>query len=287
MEDSPAVSWYQSVVLGLVQGVTEFLPISSSAHLILVPRLFGWADQGLVTDIAANTGTLIAVAWYFRTDLRGLAGVISARGRGRTPVRADERALIWMLLASLPIAAAGWWLRDYVASDGRDPRLIAVTLIGFGLLLGVADLCAGPLSERLPWFGRRRGTASLRLRDAIVIGAAQALALIPGTSRSGVTMTAGLFAGFDRETAARISFLLALPVGVMAALADGVRLFSQPVAAAQILDLGLVILVSAVTGYAVIAWLLAWVRRRSLMVFVVYRLALGLVLLWLLGSSAI
>lgn len=243
----------------MVQGATEFLPISSSAHLILAPRLFGWPDQGLGFDIALHGGTLLALLLYFRRDLAGL---------GRTTP--------WLPLAvgTVPVIVAGLFLHDWIATSARDPRLLAVTLVVFGLLLGLADRLAT----------RRRGLDTVTWRDGLWVGCAQALALVPGVSRSGVTMTAGLGRGFDRPAAARFSFLLAVPATGLAfakealdavTVAGGAGAMGHPAA----LTVGF--LAAAVTGYAAVGWLLGWLGRHGLVGFVIYRVALGVVL-WIL-----
>jgi undecaprenyl-diphosphatase len=255
---------FHAVVLSLVQAVTEFLPISSSGHLILVPYLLGWPDQGLSFDIATNTGTLIAVLLYFRDDLRELiAGFFTGR-RGSEDF--EPRRLGWaVVLATVPVGIAGLLFHEAIGAHLRKPLLIATTAIVFGLVLGFAD-----------HVGRRdRELVGLGWRDALVIGAAQALALVPGTSRSGITITAALLLGFSRSTAARFSFLLAVPVGILAALLDLRHLLRGEVAADQLVAMLIAIVVSAAAGYVVIGWLLSWIRSRTLSVFVVYRLLLG------------
>ena len=255
----------QAVLLALVQAVTEFLPVSSSGHLILVPRLLGWPDQGLEFDIATNSGTLLAVMAYFRHDLAAMARGAAAAVRGGD-ARLPEARLAWvLLLATVPAAVTGLLIKDWVATAARGWELIAVNAVVYGTLLVAADR-----------FGRkRRPLAELGRREGLWIGAAQALALVPGTSRSGVTMTAALALGYDRESAARFAFLLAVPIGVLVGakqlldLALGVPL-GVPLAA-----LAIGVAVSALAGYAVIALLLGWVRRRSLAVFGAYRLLLA------------
>jgi undecaprenyl-diphosphatase len=256
----------QTILLALVQGITEFLPISSSAHLILVPYLFGWQDQGLRFDIAANTGTLLAVVLYFRQDLfrfsrAGLTSLkVAPEGWSQ-----DARMAWFLAAATVPVAVCGLVFYEWISTVGRQPQVLATTSIVFGLLL---------------WWADRRGKRSrpvetVRWRDAAGVGLAQALALIPGTSRSGVTMTAGLFAGLDREAAARFSFLLAVPVGLLAAVKDIVDLVRNPLLAGELGQLSLGLAVSAASAYLVIGWLLAWVRRQDLTIFVVYRILLG------------
>ena len=263
----------QAILLALVQGVTEFLPISSSAHLILFPYLFGWEDQGLAFDVAVNTGTLAAVMVYFRRDLAGLAAGAFAGG-GAEAEGLPPRRLAWALvLGTVPVAVAGLALSGWLETAARDPLLIAAASIGFGLLLWAAD-------RR----GRRvRELAGLGLGDAAVIGLGQALALIPGTSRSGITITVALLLGFRRPAAARFGFLLAVPVGLLAAGWDGVKLLSGAVPSAELLPMALGFGVAAVSAYLVIGWLLAWVERRDLSLFVAYRVLLGLLILgWVL-----
>ena len=255
----------QAVVLGIVQGLTEFLPISSSAHLILLPRLVNWPDQGLLFDVAANSGTLVAVVFFFRQDLLNLL---------RDARNGNRNLLFWLVAASVPLGMAGLTLAGFVEGQLRSPMVIAAATLGFGLLLGFADFRAA----------RSRADARDRLeqltwRDAAVLGALQALALIPGTSRSGITMTGGLLLGMDRELAARTSFLMAIPAGCMVALKGFMDLGAGTVETAQLGGVLAVFLVSAVSGWLVISLLLRWLRSRSMMVFVVYRIALAALLL--------
>jgi len=252
----------QLILVALVQGLTEYLPISSTAHLILLPRLFGWPDQGLAVDVAANTGTLLAVVAYFRKDLGVYVRALFRDG--------EERRMIPLLvLASLPVLVVGIAAGEWIAGDARSPAVIAWATIGFGLLLGVADR----------WGTQERRLDQVNWRNALVFGLAQATALIPGASRAGVVISAGRLLGFDRESSARFAFLLALPVGVFVAGKDSLDLLSGALPLSQLPSLVLVAAVSAVVGYLVIGGLLGWLRRRSLQVFVGYRLVLGAVLL--------
>jgi undecaprenyl-diphosphatase len=258
------LSLLHAVVLALVQAVTEFLPISSSAHLILVPRLLGWPDQGLAFDIATNTGTMLAVIAYFRRDLLDLAaGLLGRQGEveGMPP-----RRFFWALVVgTAPAAVTALLIHHWVETVARDPRILATTLIVFGLVLFAADRLGA----------RRRELAGLGIGDALLIGLAQALALVPGTSRSGVTIAAALALGFRRPAAARFSFLLAIPVGILAAGYDGLKILSGKVAISELAPMVVAVVVSAVAGYLVIGWLLGWLQRQTLTLFVVYRLALG------------
>jgi undecaprenyl-diphosphatase len=264
-------SW-QAVILALVQAVTEFLPVSSSGHLILLPRLLGWSDQGLEFDIATNTGTLIAVMAYFRSDIARMARVFAASFRASARAADPDARMVWLLVwGTVPAGLAGLLFKGWIASQGREPLLIAATAIAYGSLLLVADRRAR---------GERDGRElqALALRDAIFIGCAQALALVPGTSRSGITITAALLLGFARPAAARFSFLLAIPIGLLVAAKQGADLLAGIALGVPPAAIAIGIAVSAVAGYAVIAFLLDWVRKRSLAPFALYRIALGLAL---------
>ena len=256
------------LLLAVVQGLTEFLPVSSSAHLILLPRVLEHVDQGLRFDVAANTGTFLAVLAYFRREI-GAMTVAALTPAGREPDRAADRRLAWLIaLGSVPVLICGYLFRDTIATLARDPVLIAGTSILFGLLLAAADR-----------FGRRtRVLHQVTLKDAVFIGLAQALALVPGTSRSGITMTAGIAAHLRREDAARFSFLLAVPVGAAAAVWEGIG-FVRAGDWSSGWELLVVLVVSAIVGFGVIHFLLGFLRRRSLIGFAVYRVALGIVIL--------
>jgi len=258
-----------AIYLALLQGFTEFLPISSSAHLILLPRLLGWTDQGLAFDVAVHVGTLVAVLVYFRVDVLLL---LSAwlRSLGTRQTDADARLAWFVMLGTLPAAVFGLLLHDVVETWLRSPLVIAAATVGFGVLLGVAD-----------WRGRQqRDEHELRVMDVIVIGLAQALALVPGTSRSGITMTAGLALGMTRSAAARFSFLLSIPLIMMAGGYETLKLLEQ----AEPVDWQAILIGSAVS--AVSAWLcihlfLKLIERIGMMPFVVYRLLLGAALFWM------
>ncbi|MBF0154594.1 MAG: undecaprenyl-diphosphate phosphatase [Magnetococcales bacterium] len=263
---------FQGVVLGLIQGVTELLPISSSGHLILTPFFLGWKDQGLLFDMALNTATLLALMIYFRQDVFDLIrGWFVSLGGGGLADNPHGR-LAWAIgLATIPAGVAGILLKGFVEGAARDPRVIGSTLIFYGLLLWVVDRRA-TLTKKLD---------AMTLRDAMVIGAAQALALVPGTSRSGITMTAALLLGFNRETAARFAFLLAIPIGVAVAILDTKELLHENISLAAWKQIGVAFFVAGFSALAVIHWLLGWLRRRDMTPFVVYRVLLGLVVFWL------
>jgi len=257
--------FWQAILLALVQGLTEFLPVSSSAHLILPSQLLGWADQGLAFDVAVHVGSLAAVLLYFRRDLLDMfSGTVSSLKYRQ--LNEPSRMVLYLGLATVPAGLAGLLLDDLVSGELRSVTVIASTTIFFGLLLGLAD-----------WRGH--GDRTLDLRSAVIIGLAQVIALVPGTSRSGITMTAALFCGMDREAAARFSFLLSIPI----ILAAGTLKIAQLVAAGEAVDwlmLFAAVLAAAVTAYLAIAVFLQWVKRLGFLPFVLYRCALGLVLFY-------
>lgn len=253
------------VILSLVQGLTEFLPISSSAHLILVPVLTDWPDQGLAFDVAVHAGTLAAVVLYFRRELARMLVEWFASFKGRlTP---DARLAWAVLIGTIPVGLAGLLFKDVIETQLRSPMVIAVATIVFGLLLWYADSTGK----------RSKNEYGLLLCDVLIIGVAQALALIPGTSRSGITITAALMLGLNREAAARFSFLLSIPVIFLAGSLETMEyLGAASVEDAQPLLIGA--LLSAVSAYACIHYFLKLLERIGMMPFVAYRLVLGVVL---------
>ncbi len=252
------MSLLQAVVYGLVQGLGEFLPISSSAHLVLVPWLFGWSDPGLTFDVALHVGTLIAVVAYFWKDWRRL--II----RGFSDAGSTEGRLFWFLvLATIPGALGGFLLEKKAETVFRDPLLIAFMLIAMALCLYGADR----------YGSKKKGLSGVTLWGSLGIGVSQVLAIIPGVSRSGVTMASGLVSGLTREGAARFSFLLSTPVILGAALVKLPELASDP--AAITLNFVAAVVVSCVTGVVSIGFLLRYVVARSFLPFVVYRILLA------------
>ncbi len=263
----------QVVVLAIVQGLTEFLPVSSSAHLVLVGQLADWPDQGLVLDVAAHLGTLLAVITYFRADLLRMAGAVC--GLGRVDDVAQHRHLAFTLvLATLPVLLVGAIAFEAVSTYLRDIRVVAVATIVFGILLWIADRFA-PASRNMERMSARPG---------LVIGIAQVLALVPGVSRSGITMTMARALGFDAVTAARFSFLLSIPVIGAAGLFGAWEVASGAVAVPWGAFWATVIL-SAAAGWACISAFLALLERVGLTPFVIYRLVLGAALLWIAFSA--
>jgi undecaprenyl-diphosphatase len=258
------------IVLALIQGLTEFLPVSSSAHLILGSRVLGWPDQGLVFDVATHVGTLLAVLVYFRRELAAMITALVRPADSRA-ARADRALVGWLVIGSVPALAAGVLMHDLVEYYLRDVRVIAVTTLVFGGVLWWADAVGGTT----------RRVGDVGWRAAVLIGLAQALALVPGVSRSGVTITAGRFLGFGPEAAARFSFLLAIPI-IAAAGSYGAMRVANGQAPIDWLQFGLAVGFAALAGWACIAGFLALLRRVGLFPFVLYRLALGCTLLWLL-----
>ena len=269
-----------AIVLGLVQGFTEFLPISSSGHLLLVPWLFGWDDFESASvekafDVALHIGTLFAVVGYFRHDLsryvRAGARQLVQRERPAT----DEARLAWLLvLATVPAAAIGAVFSDTIDEHLGTPLIIAVSLIVFGLLLAWADRRQGA-----------RPIEDMRTRDALIVGAAQALALNPGTSRSGITMTAARFIGFNREAAVRISFLMSIPVIVGAVVFEVGGLVKDGIPEGLLVPMIAGIVASGLSGLLAVWGTLKIVRTYSFMPFVIYRIGLGVTILIILATG--
>ena len=261
----------QIIILAIVQGITEFLPISSSGHLVLVPYLFGWADQGLAFDVAVHLGSLAAVCIFFRKDIASLlsGGVQILAGNNKTP---ESRMALAITLGTVPAAACGLMFASWIEQNLRDPSVIVYTLAGYGILMALADR-----------FGRReRNIASVAYKDAFIIGCAQALALVPGTSRSGVTITAARMLGFERTDAARFSFLLSAPVILLAGGYKFVELIMSGVNVAWG-QLALGAVVACIVAYISIEFFMRVVTRIGLAPFAIYRLILAAVILYALA----
>ncbi len=256
------------LLLGLLQGLTEFLPVSSSAHLILLPIITDWQDQGLALDVAAHFGTLIAVVVYFRQDINK----IISNGLKSIPWQDNniDARLFWYLgFATIPVSAVGFLGRDFISEYFREPLIIAITTILFGLLLWWSDVRGK----------QDRNTETLCMRDIICIGLAQVLALIPGTSRSGITMTAGLMLGLNRTAAARFSLLLSIPVIFLAGSYEAFTLIMK----------GNTTDVNSFITVFIFSWLVAWttislflkfIEKTGMLPYVIYRLLLGSVLFY-------
>lgn len=265
------IDQWQAVFLALVQGLTEFLPISSSAHLVIPSLVLGWTDQGLAFDVAVHVGTLLAVLVYYRTDLRRMAGHWWCSLTGGDTC--DDSRLVWYLgLATVPAGLVGFFAGDYIEGNLRTLPVIATTTLVFGILLGIADRRAGGSSS-----GK-----SLGLMMALIIGLAQALAPIPGVSRSGITMTAALLLGMDRQSSARFSFLLSIPIIASAGLLQVWELASANTAV-DWMTLGLGTVISGIAAFMCIATFIRLLDKLGFMPFVYYRIGLAILLyvLWL------
>lgn len=270
------MNWFQAIILGIVQGLTEFLPVSSSGHLRIVPAFFGWEDPGTAFTAVTQLGTIAAVLIYFRRDLYRILTVWT-RSLWTPSLRKElDAKLGWFIgLGTIPLGVFGLLFNDFIEKSARDLRLIGCTLILLGILLQVAEM-----------FGKQRKmVAELTLKDGLIIGFAQAMAAIPGVSRSGATITAGLFLGFTREAAARYSFLLSVPAVVLSGIykLEDITAGDGPTLTATVIAT----ILAFVSGYAAIAWMLKYVSSHSMRGFVVYRILLGLMVLTLVGAGLI
>jgi undecaprenyl-diphosphatase len=274
---------FHAIVLGLVQGFSEFLPISSSAHLLFVPWLLGWDDfsgaggESLKQsfDVALHLGTFVAVLGYFRKDVKSyvVEGTKLVFTRTR-PVTTDGRLAWLFVLATIPAAAIGAIFEDQIGTALGSPLIIALSLIGFGILLGIADRAAG-----------KRKVEDFRMPDSLKVGVAQALALNPGTSRSGITMTAARWIGFDRDAAVRISFVMSLPVILGAVVFKMLKMFSEGGYEDLLVPMAVGIVTSCISGLIAVWGTIKLVSTRNLMPFVIYRIAIGVVMLVILAAG--
>lgn len=254
---------FQAVVLGIIQGLSEFLPISSSAHLALTPWLLGWDDPGLSFDVALHFGTLLAVLWYFRTEwvalIRAAFGILTT-GRIETP---EKRRVVYLILATIPGAVGGYLLQEQAASTFRSPQLIGITVIVVGIVLWLVDKLVD----------QRRVLGEMRWIDALLIGLSQAIALIPGVSRSGATMTTSRGLRFDRESAAEFSFLMSMPIIVAAIVMEGPKALAESGLTNEIMS---GVAASAISGWLAISILMRYVSRHSYGIFAFYRVVFGI-----------
>ncbi|GHH67789.1 undecaprenyl-diphosphate phosphatase [Streptomyces umbrinus] len=282
------MSWFESLILGLVQGLTEFLPVSSSAHLRLTAAFAGWEDPGAAFTAITQIGTETAVLIYFRKDI---ARIISAWFRSLTnkAMRSDHDAQMgWLvIIGSIPIGVLGVTLKDQIEGPFRDLRITATTLIVMGIILGVADRLAArdEAGGKHRAAKERKSLQDLSVKDGLIYGVCQAMALVPGVSRSGATISGGLLMGYTREAAARYSFLLAIPA-VLASGAfelkdasEGGHVSWGPTVFATI--------IAFLVGYAVIAWFMKFITTKSFMPFVYYRILLGILIIVLVSVGAL
>jgi undecaprenyl-diphosphatase len=270
------VSWLEAVVLGVIQGATEFLPISSSAHLLILSQIFGWDDPGAAFTAVTQIGTETAVIIYFRREIGAIL-----RSWARSITNADARQdpdarMGWLIIVgTIPIAVLGVLFKDQIETAARNLWLVAANLIIFGVILGVADALGS----------RTKSERDLTVRDGVLYGLAQSLALIPGVSRSGATISAGLGLGYTRGSAARYAFLLAVPAVLASGLFEARKIGDDTTVAWG--PTILATLIAFGVGFAVISWLMTWLTTRSYLPFVLYRIALGSIVMILLGLGVL
>lgn len=273
LDATPGINLFQAIVLGMVQGLTEFLPISSTAHLKVVPVVLGWGDPGVAFTAVIQLGSIAAVLWYFWSDLRQITtGSITAIARSNYDSN-DFRLALGIILGTIPIVVCGLLIKilipDFDSSPVRSLATIAIASIGMSLLLGSAEQIGK----------RKRNFDNLGVQDGVLMGLAQALALIPGVSRSGSTLTAGLFMGLERATAARFSFLLGIPAITLAGLVELKGAIDAGLGNEGIISLVVGTISAAVFSYAAIAWLLRYLQTKNTWIFIWYRLAFGVAIL--------
>lgn len=254
----------EAVVLGLTQGLTEFIPVSSTAHLYIVNKLFGWPDAGAAFTAVLQLGTLVAVIGYFMRDLLGMLGALLDPARRDSP---EARRLLYVVLGTIPLVIAGVALKHHIEGGLRSMKVVATCLIVVGLIIAVVEKLAS----------HRRTLDDLTAKDAVIIGLAQACAVVPGVSRSGSTLAAAMGIGLRRDAAAKFSFLLSVPAVAGAAVFELPKAIKTPGLVGMPLFVALA--VACVSGYASIAWMLRFLRTRTTFVFVVYRVAIGVALL--------
>ncbi|MFD4587859.1 undecaprenyl-diphosphate phosphatase [Streptomyces sp. NPDC058423] len=281
------MSWFESLILGLVQGLTEFLPISSSAHLRLTAAFAGWHDPGAAFTAITQIGTETAVLIYFRKDIARIVGAWFRSLTDKAMRRDHDAQMGWLvIIGSIPIGVLGVTLKEQIEGPFRDLRLTATMLIVMGIVLGVADRLAArdETGGKHRVVNERKSLRDLSVKDGLIYGVCQAMALIPGVSRSGATISGGLLMGYTREAAARYSFLLAIP----AVLASGV--FELKDAGEGHVSWGPTVFATVIAfavGYAVIAWFMKFITTKSFMPFVVYRIILGILIFILVGTDVL
>ncbi|HIK44886.1 MAG TPA: undecaprenyl-diphosphate phosphatase [Leptolyngbyaceae cyanobacterium M65_K2018_010] len=273
------ISLWQAIVIGIVQGLTEFLPISSTAHVKVVPVVLGWGDPGVAFTAVIQLGSIAAILWYFWDDLVQVSGGMYRAMRHGKYASPDFRLGLGILLGTLPIVVCGLLIKAFIPDFDNSPlrhsSTIAVVSIAMAFLLAVAELV-----------GRRQRTFDrLTLKDGVMMGFAQALALVPGVSRSGSTLTAGLFMGLERSTAARFSFLLGIPAITLAGVVELKGLLDEGLGSVGLVPLIGGLMAAVVSSYLAIFWLIRFLKQHSTWVFVWYRLAFGVAILWALATG--
>jgi undecaprenyl-diphosphatase len=275
--------WIEAVTLGVVQGLTEFLPISSSAHLDIVPKLIGWHKPGAQFTAVTQLGTMISVMVYFRKDIiETIVGMFKSLAKGGDKMSSEARLFYAVILGTIPIGVIGLLLKKFIEKDLHNLYINATMLVVMGLLMGLAERMTNP----------RRDAKDIQIKDGIIVGLFQAIALIPGASRSGSTLTGAFFTGLDRAAAVRFSFLLSLPAILLSGLVELKDLFSKKEhvygAEADINwtmpEVAVATVIAGLVGYACIAWLLRYLSKASTAGFVLYRIALAAVIFFLLNQ---
>ncbi len=271
------LSIFHAIVIGVVEGLTEFLPVSSTAHMEIVPQFLGWGDPGAAFSAVIQLGPILAIITYFFKDIvQYLKGIARTKTPFNLPADDVDARLGWYaILGSIPIMIVGWKLKKYIEGDFRSLYVIVGTFIGFGILLFIA--------ERISKMNRK--LEDINGMDALFIGLGQCLALIPGTSRSGATLTAGFLRNIDRDSATRFSFLLSIPALTAAGLYELYKDVIKPRAFEQIVPFTVGTIVAGVVAFAVIHWFLGFIRKHNMNVFIVYRIAMGLLILTLLRTG--
>ncbi len=275
---------FQAIILGIIQGLTEFLPISSTAHLRIVPALLGWKDPGAAFTAVIQFGTLVAVLLYFRKDIVTITGSVIKGIAIRKLLHNREAQLGWMIVAgTVPIVIFGLLLKHQIETSFRSLYVISISLIALAVILIFAEWMT---KQRVSMGIQSKSLNNISWKDAVLIGFAQAVALVPGSSRSGTTITGGLFVGLNRETAARFSFLLSLPsifaAGMLELIKERELLFSSDIG---MTNLAVATIVSGIVGYASIAFLLHYLKTHTTYLFIIYRIFVGIGLLYLLNTG--
>jgi undecaprenyl-diphosphatase len=261
----------QSIILGLVQGLTEFLPISSSAHLVILPKLFNWQDQGLVFDVLLHLGTLMAVLFLFRKDwINIIKGLLFWKDEKHN---SERKLLSLTIIGIIPALIAGLFLGNFVENQWRSPVIISINLIFWGLILGIADL----VSRRNIY--NESNPKNITKKESLIVGIFQAISVIPGGSRSGLSITGGLFLGLTKKAAIRFSFLMSAPLIAAAALFEGIKIIKDPSININAMNLLVGFLAALISGFLAIKILNYIAEKWSLMPFVIYRIALGILII--------
>ncbi len=269
---------FQSIILGFIQGLTEFLPVSSSGHLIFIPKFLGWADQGFTFDIFINIGTLIAVIIFFRKKLWAILKSLIQYKSKALEDRQNRKLLVLMLLSTIPAVVAGLTLSDWIETSSRSAFLVGADMIFWGVILGIAEWYANKHAQT-----QKKQISDVNVKHMTIMGLSQVLAAIfPGTSRSGITMTSGMFGGLSKKTAAEFSFLMSIPIIALAAASDVLKIVKHGTEGIGAMPLFAGLVAALIAGFFALALLTKVIEKWSLKPFVVYRIIVGILILWFL-----